>query len=362
MELLKSLYKISSPSLKEKQMRKFLTRECSKYGADVSVDNRGNIYVTKTEASTKVLQDTSTKVLKSKDKSYPCIVAHMDEVCPNRGKGYRVIEEDGVLFGFDFRKKIFQGIGGDDKNGIWVALRCLEKYDHIKVAFFVGEEVGCVGSSESDMEFFDDCRFVLQCDRRGANDLITSVCGVELCSEEFLASTNFREFGYKEKSGMLTDVYTLKERGLKISALNISCGYHDPHTEHEYTVFSELENALSFVMNIIDRCTDVYPHEDIGGYYSDYYSDFNSDYDFDWYSRWNRGYRDDGDDSEDVFDNSDLREYNRQYDMMEETIISVNVDLFTEKELEELVLYLGREYPLLSKEDIYECISFYRRV
>jgi hypothetical protein len=36
-----------------------------------------------------------------------------------------------------------EGLGADDKNGIWIALQCLKKYDTVKVAFFVSEEVGC---------------------------------------------------------------------------------------------------------------------------------------------------------------------------------------------------------------------------
>lgn len=50
-----------------------------------------------------------------------------------------------------------EGLGADDKNGIWIALKCLRKYDSLKLAFFVSEEVGCVGSGKAVMDFFNDC-------------------------------------------------------------------------------------------------------------------------------------------------------------------------------------------------------------
>ena len=42
----------------------------------------------------------------------------------------------------------------------------------MKVAFFVSEEIGCVGSRNADMGFFEDARFVIEPDRRGYEDLI----------------------------------------------------------------------------------------------------------------------------------------------------------------------------------------------
>lgn len=45
----------------------------------------------------------------------------------------------------------------------------------MKVAFFVSEEIGCVGSRNADMGFFEDARFVIEPDRRGYEDLITNI-------------------------------------------------------------------------------------------------------------------------------------------------------------------------------------------
>lgn len=245
MEDLINLYYVSSPSGKEKRMRKFLKQWLKDNVPDAQTfADKSGIYVTKGNSET-----------------YPCVVAHIDEVHRERNKDYRVITHEDYIFGYNTASKEQCGIGADDKNGIWVAMQCLLKYDVLKVALFVGEEVGCVGSSAADMAFFDDCRFVLQCDRRGAGDFITSASGWELCDDAFVQKIGIGRFGYKPASGMMTDVMELKARGLKVAACNLSCGYYNPHTCTETTVFSELCNCRDLVFHIIDTVTDVCHHE-----------------------------------------------------------------------------------------------------
>lgn len=244
-ELLIQLYKVHSPSGREKKMRKFIKDYIKRNIPEVELtyDNVGNIYARKGVSDT-----------------YPCVVSHIDQVQEKHGHDFRVYGVDGKLFGFSPREMEMRGLGADDKNGIWVCLRVLAQYNVMKCAFFVQEEVGCVGSSSANMDFFSDCRYVLQCDRKNGGDLITSVWG-DLCSKEFLGDIGYADFGYKETSGLSTDVATLKENGLKVSCVNISCGYYKPHTSEEYTVIKELDNCLAFVEHIIETCLQVYAHE-----------------------------------------------------------------------------------------------------
>ena len=260
MYLLENLYKIHSQSGEERLMRNFVDSMCRRCGAETWVDDKGNLYALKGEAET-----------------YPCVVAHLDQVQHVHSDDFRSIIVDDIILGFSPENKSQEGLGADDKNGIWVALKCLEHFDVLKCAFFVGEEIGCVGSSSAEMEFFDDCRFVIQCDRRGGSDLINNAGGVELCSDEFLLDIGYAEFGYKPTTGLMTDVMTLKERGLKVSCCNLSCGYYEPHTDSEVTSISELQNCLDFVMDIITRCEKVYPHE-YNGYYDYYNGSYNGTY------------------------------------------------------------------------------------
>lgn len=260
MKLLKQLYETYSPSGGEKRMKKFLKLWINQNVPDAVIehDNTGNLYITR-----------------GKSDSYPCVVSHLDQVQKNHSLDFKAIETDEIIFGYSSKNRRQEGLGADDKNGIWICLRCLQKFDYMKVAFFVAEEVGCKGSSNCDMSFFDNCRFVLQCDRRNGSDLITNASFSELCSPDFLEATGYEEFGYKPTDGMLTDVAALKENGLGVCALNISCGYYEPHTDHEFTIKAELQNCLNLVCHIIENCTKVYPHEDDG--YGSYYG-YNSGY------------------------------------------------------------------------------------
>ena len=250
MKLLKRLFKIYSPSYKEGAMITFIQEYCSQIpGVECAIDSIGNLYITKGKAS-----------------SYPCVVAHLDQVQSNHSKDFVAVETKDIIFGYSPSNKRREGLGADDKNGIWIALKCLKKYDTLKVAFFVGEEVGCVGSSKACIEFFDDTRFVIQPDRRGCKDLVTSIGFTELCSKEFLDSTNYTDYGYEESDGMLTDVLSLKELGLPVSCINLSCGYYEPHTSNEFVVKDDLINCLALVEYIIENCTQPYPHQFKEGY------------------------------------------------------------------------------------------------
>lgn len=243
--LLKKLYAIHSPSGKEERMVKFLSSYLKTIpGVGLGQDKYGNLYAWKGEAD-----------------SYPCIVAHMDQVQHIHSKDFKAIETRDIIFGYSAMNHQIEGPGCDDKNGIFLALEALKAFDCLKVVFFREEETGCRGSSDCEMAFFEDCRFVVQCDRKGNSDLITSIGCMDLCSEKFIQDVAPEQWGYQEATGMMTDVEALKERGLSVSAVNISCGYYNPHTDEEITVKRDLEKCWRLVQHIIEDCTEVYPHE-----------------------------------------------------------------------------------------------------
>lgn len=256
--LLKKLYSIHSPSGKEDCMKNFLISYLKSLpGVKLGKDSYGNLYAWKGESET-----------------YPCIVAHLDQVQRNHPRDFRAIETRDIIFGFSAKEHSICGLGADDKNGIIICIEALKKYDCMKVVFFKEEETGCHGSSRAEMKFFEDCRYVIQCDRRGNSDLITNIGCSDLCSEKFIQNIDPEKWGYKEENGMMTDVEALKERGLSVSAINMSCGYYNPHTDEEITVKRDLEKCWKFVQHIIEDCTETYPHE-VGengcyGYYDEW--------------------------------------------------------------------------------------------
>ena len=124
------LYNISSPSGGEKRMARFITDELRRMGIAYRKDRHGNIYA-----------------VKGNRKSYPCVVAHMDEVHRRKTGTYAAhLVAESMIVGYDHKHRRMTGIGADDKNGIWVCLKCLESFKAMKCAFFVQEENGCIGS------------------------------------------------------------------------------------------------------------------------------------------------------------------------------------------------------------------------
>lgn len=242
-DLLKQLYGVYSPSRNTKRMRKFLKRQIILRGGRVEQDKAGNLLVTKGVAE-----------------EYPCLASHYDQVSHHtHPKDFRCIETNGIIMGWSDKLLQQCGLGADDKNGIFICLNALEKCDVIKVAFFVDEEIGCQGSSAVDLKFFDDVRFVIEPDRMHGTDFITSMSGMQVCSDDFIKDCDYADFGYKEEMGSVTDVLTLLENGLKVSCLNLSCGYYHPHTDQEVTVLSELENCQNMVFHIVETMQKKYP-------------------------------------------------------------------------------------------------------
>ncbi|MCR5163848.1 MAG: hypothetical protein K6C40_07505 [Thermoguttaceae bacterium] len=238
MNLLMLLYKILSPSGKEQAMQEFIIHWLEEHGIEYVKDRFGNILATK---DTRPDKDGA-------DDTCPCVCAHMDEVHANRETDYTVVWEEDEIFGYSPKTESRQGIGADDKNGIWVALKIMERIPYIKAAFFVSEEIGCIGSEYVDLGFFDNCRFVIECDRRESGDFIYEANDVPLCTYGFMEAMHASEYGYKPVQGASTDVVMLRKRGLKCCACNLSCGYYDPHTNNEYTRVGELQNCYELVV------------------------------------------------------------------------------------------------------------------
>ena len=266
--LLKQLFCIHSKSGKEGKIRKFIWNWVRQNvpNAKIVCDKPGNLYI-----------------IKGKSETYPCIVAHLDQVQDKHSKDFIAYEAEDIIIGFSPKRREQQGLGADDKCGIWIGLKCLQKFEALKLAFFVGEEIGCKGSGQAEMEFFSDCRFVIEPDRKGAEDLITQIGWTPLCSDDFLKDIGFKKFGYKETDGMMTDIEALKDNGLMLSCINVSCGYYEPHRDTEFVYKPALSNCLAFIEHIIKTCTKVYPHVDMTtqyereNYYYDVYDDYYSE-------------------------------------------------------------------------------------
>ena len=235
-ELLIEVLSIQTTSGNEFDMIAYIHRFCRENvpSAEVVIKN-SNIYITKGKAE-----------------AYPCIVAHTDTV-HDIHKFYKVFDDDNCLFAFNSESGKQVGVGGDDKVGIWLALEMLMMKDNIKCAFFHSEEIGCIGSSDADMDWFKDVGYCLQGDRRGNNDFVNNISG-KLFSKAFskAIAPSLAYHDYSEASGSITDVGQLSDNGIGVCVANMSCGYYAPHSDEEIVEFLDSNNCLNMIDMLVE--------------------------------------------------------------------------------------------------------------
>lgn len=141
----------------------------------------------------------------------------------------------------------------DDLVGVALCIQLLQEMDNIKVVFFRDEESGMMGAKAFNLSFFKDCRYVIEIDRKGYEDFSVKMAGVDANSKEFREDCKkfIEAWDYKEIETSVTDVYTLKLRGLDICVTNVSCGYFDPHFDTETVCITDVNRCYNLVTDII---------------------------------------------------------------------------------------------------------------
>lgn len=185
----------------------------------------------------------------SADKVRPIYVAHLDQV-HDYAPFMRLHIKGDVLSAADGNGEQC-GVGGDDKCGIYLALEMLHRLPDVSAVFVRDEEVGCIGSGLVPLSWFDRAAFVLQADRNNRTfDVIRKTNGLRIASDDFFERVlNLPACdGHDEATGSITDVGELARRGLDVSMVNISSGYHDPHQRTETVRLSELATACDVAM------------------------------------------------------------------------------------------------------------------
>lgn len=241
MDLLKKIIK-----MKQYELKKYLTKRLSSYYAKIE-SPKAYIYA---RGSLKVL-----------------LVAHLDTVYSKPPKKINVINN--YIQSPD-------GIGGDDRCGVYIILKLLEKGLRPSVLFTTDEEIGGIGASEFTLDVDNlDVNFILQLDRRGKNDVVRY-------DDDNLDLTKFIEtFGFKENYGTFSDISIIAPHYC-ISAVNLSCGYFNEHRgASEIIDFKVVVDVLNKVYKILKAPNEkkyIYKeHKYVYKYiYDDYLWDSNS--------------------------------------------------------------------------------------
>lgn len=150
-------------------------------------------------------------------------------------------------------------LGADDKAGVTIMLNMIKNEIPGLYYFFLGEEVGCIGSKKvagvQKENKIEGINKVISFDRRGTNSVITYQSSQRCCSDTFGSALseqlNIADSTFKyenDPTGILTDsVQFIK---IYSECTNISVGYQSEHT------FSESQN-IEHLTKLAEACLKV---------------------------------------------------------------------------------------------------------
>lgn len=144
-----------------------------------------------------------------------------------------------------------QGIGGDDRCGVYMILEIIKRH-HCSVLFCEDEEIGGIGARKfaaSKLAETLDFNYIIEFDRKGGNDAVFYDCeNPEF--EEFIT----KDF-YKTAYGTFSDISVIAP-SLGCAAVNLSCGYYKAHTTDEYVVVRQMNNSINAACQILEKTTE----------------------------------------------------------------------------------------------------------
>ena len=167
------------------------------------------------------------------------LVAHMDTV-------FSRPPED--IF-YDRRKNVIfspEGLGADDRAGIFAIIQILRRGLRPHIIFTTDEEKGCIGADRLGRIKcpFNDLRYVIQLDRRGANDCVFYDCD----NPDFVDYVE--GFGFVEAIGSFTDICSICPEW-KVAGVNLSIGYRDEHSISEILYVGHMLNTIDKVYRML---------------------------------------------------------------------------------------------------------------
>lgn len=183
--------------------------------------------------------------------SFPVVLtAHLDTVHKELVKtfwGYKGKDGQHII-------SSSEGIGGDDRCGVFMILNILYNTDYRPTIIFCeDEEIGGIGSNKflKDKVELPEVKFFIELDRGGATDLVfyddDNVKFADWCEEVT---------GYKTAFGSFSDISHLCP-SYKISGVNISCGYHNAHTTDEYVVLEEMMASIEATKALLEASKEI---------------------------------------------------------------------------------------------------------
>lgn len=170
------------------------------------------------------------------------LVAHMDTVFKNLPENVYYDEKQGVLWSPE-------GLGADDRAGIFAILKILQSGLRPTVIFCDEEEVGGRGASALAADFPrppSELNYIIELDRRGTSDCVFYDC----YNLEFIKYVE--KFGFIENFGSFSDI-SMFCPVWKIAGVNLSIGYEDEHMVIETLHTAPLLSTIQKVKKMLSE-------------------------------------------------------------------------------------------------------------
>lgn len=179
-----------------------------------------------------------------------------------------------------------QGIGGDDRCGIFAIMKIIETHK-CSVLFTEDEEVGCVGAKKytdfikknpDRTEYVPNpLNYIIEIDRKNADDAVFYSCD----------NPDFEKFvtegtGFKTADGSCSDISYVAP-ALGVAAVNFSSGYYNPHQISEYINLAELNENIRRIKAIIDKPCEKFEYIEKKFKYLYNSDNYRSRYGYDYY-------------------------------------------------------------------------------
>ena len=166
------------------------------------------------------------------------LIAHVD--CISRPETIFHDSEADVFWSPD-------GLGADDRAGVWGILHLVEKGYRPSILFTNGEESGGWGAraaSRGLVHAIGDVRVLVEIDRCGAMEAVYYDCGSNALRDWT------EKVGFRERWGTFSDISILGP-SWDIAAVNLSAGYYREHSPVEYLVVDDLMKTLVAVERLL---------------------------------------------------------------------------------------------------------------
>ena len=155
-----------------------------------------------------------------------------------------------------------QGVGGDDRCGVYALATIYDLADKKPwLLFTCDEEIGGLGAQmfckahalNKLPSELDELKFLVEIDRRGRNDAVYYDCD----------NPEFEDYifgkGFVTAHGSFSDISFIAPE-LGVAAVNLSSGYYNAHSRHEFINRSELETTIEKVCEMVaDAALDDFP-------------------------------------------------------------------------------------------------------